>query len=57
MINEDNKKFFGDITGSAGNSGGPAVSNGKMIGMVSTQAYETVESVETGKNLREGGTI
>ncbi len=49
MINVDNKKFFGDITGSAGNSGGPAVSNGKMIGMVSTQAYETVESVEQGK--------
>lgn len=49
MINEDNKKFFGDITGSAGNSGGPVISNGKMIGMVSTQAYETVESVEEGK--------
>ncbi len=51
MLNKDNKKFFGDISGSAGSSGGPVISKGKMIGIVSTQAYETVESVEEGKTF------
>ena len=50
MMHEDLTYFWSDMSIFPGNSGGPVIEKGKLVGVVSKQAVEEIEDVDKGES-------